>query len=246
MPDAQVRVLPEAGAPIVFQATDLQGICSLPGEVGGTCYVAVDLPPDAVAPGERYTLDVGLPDGGRLTGSTTVPGTFRMIRPVDTEAGGRCTIPPGTLLELQWTRSLGAWVYVVEADFGATLREAFPQYDVPAPFRTVGLSVGSADTTLVFPAEVGLFERFEEDATEVLAALQQGMPSGTEASVAVAAADRNYVNWVRGGSFNPSGNVRLASVTGDGTGVFGSLVVRDFRLFGRAPGSGGSLPPCMP
>ncbi len=40
----------------------------------------------------------------------------------------------------------------------------------------------------------------------------------------VAAADRNYINGVRGGSFNPSGQVRISSVTGDGVGVFGSLV----------------------
>jgi hypothetical protein len=40
----------------------------------------------------------------------------------------------------------------------------------------------------------------------------------------VAAVDRNYVNGVRGGSFNPSGRVRVSSVTGDGEGVFGSLV----------------------
>jgi hypothetical protein len=40
----------------------------------------------------------------------------------------------------------------------------------------------------------------------------------------VAAADRNYINGVRGGSFNPSGPVRISSVVGDAVGVFGSLV----------------------
>jgi hypothetical protein len=38
------------------------------------------------------------------------------------------------------------------------------------------------------------------------------------------------VNWVRGGSFNPSGTVRVPSISGGGTGVFGSLVTRTVRL----------------
>jgi hypothetical protein len=48
--------------------------------------------------------------------------------------------------------------------------------------------------------------------------------------VVVAAADRNYVNWVRGGNFNPSGLVRVPSVRGDGTGVFGSIVAKTVVL----------------
>lgn len=39
----------------------------------------------------------------------------------------------------------------------------------------------------------------------------------------IAAGDRNYVNWLRGGRFNPSGMIRVPSVHGDGTGVFGSV-----------------------
>jgi hypothetical protein len=44
------------------------------------------------------------------------------------------------------------------------------------------------------------------------------------ADVTIAAADRNYVNWERGGNFNPSGLIRVASIRGDGTGTFGSMV----------------------
>ena len=46
----------------------------------------------------------------------------------------------------------------------------------------------------------------------------------------IAAADRNYVNWVRRGAFNPSGIVRVPSLHGDGTGVFGSVVRKRFTV----------------
>lgn len=49
----------------------------------------------------------------------------------------------------------------------------------------------------------------------------------------MAAGDRNYVNWVRGGNFNPSGQVRVPSIVGDGTGVFASLVSRERILVTR-------------
>jgi len=73
-------------------------------------------------------------------------------------------------------------------------------------------------------------------------ALSRGLPEGVSAEVVIAAADRNYVNWVRGDSFNPSGAVRVASVRGDGTGVFGSFSSARFRL--RVT-RGGTLPACF-
>jgi hypothetical protein len=50
------------------------------------------------------------------------------------------------------------------------------------------------------------------------------------AEMVVAAIDRNYLNGVRGGSFNPSGTVRVSSVSGDGVGVFGSIVPVYLRI----------------
>jgi hypothetical protein len=67
-----------------------------------------------------------------------------------------------------------------------------------------------------------VFDRFSFN-QNLLRLLQTGLPGGTTARVVVAAADRNYINGVRGGSFNPSGPVRISSVVGDGVGVFGSL-----------------------
>ena len=62
--------------------------------------------------------------------------------------------------------------------------------------------------------------------------------------MSIAAADRNYVNWVRGGNFNPSGQVRVPSVRGDGTGVFAATVVRSLRVFAAPPGAPYDLPLC--
>ena len=66
------------------------------------------------------------------------------------------------------------------------------------------------------------------------------------ASVTVTAANRNYVNWARGGNFNPSGRVSIPSVTGDGTGVFGATVTRTFEMVVDPDSSGAAyeVPAC--
>jgi hypothetical protein len=109
------------------------------------------------------------------------------------------------------------------------------------PLRLFGLAISNTDTTIAFPAEFGVFDRFDADLTETLAAIQGGLPPGVEAEVVIAAADRNYVNWERGGAFNPSGFVRVPSVFGDGTGVFAAILPRSFFLTTAAVPS---LPPC--
>ncbi|RMH22893.1 MAG: hypothetical protein D6701_00910 [Gemmatimonadetes bacterium] len=105
-----------------------------------------------------------------------------------------------------------------------------------------GLSVSAADTTLSFPDEFGVFDRFDLD-RELAVRLQSGLPRGTAARIAVAAADPNYVNWVRGGEFNPSGAVRVPSLHGEGgTGVFGALVRR--RVDIETGSAAADLPAC--
>jgi len=76
---------------------------------------------------------------------------------------------------------------------------------------------------VVVPTEVGVFDRFSYD-QQLLRAIQGGFPPDVQVHILVAAADRNFVNGVRGGQFNPSGSVRVPSVVGDGVGVFGSIV----------------------
>jgi hypothetical protein len=95
---------------------------------------------------------------------------------------------------------------------------------------------------MMFPTDYGLFDRFDEDKHAVLLAIRDGLPVNVRAEVIVAAADNNYVNWVRGSNFNPSGLVRISSIQGDGTGVFGSLVPRDGEM--RTGPGGGNLPLC--
>jgi len=243
VPGARVEVHAADGRVMRFRATDIGGVCTVPGARGGTCYLSVDSTVFEVEHGARYRLEIELADGGRMHATTTVPGAFEFIQP---RAGTpACSVPPGSQLELTWSRSLDAGVYLVEADFGSSLAGAFPEIEPPDPFRTVGLSVGGADTTLVLPAELGVFDRFDEQATATLVALQRGLPRESVADVVVAAAEQNYVNWVRGGSFNPSGIVRIASVRGDGTGVFGALALRGFRVHGSSDGSGADHPSCF-
>jgi hypothetical protein len=214
---------------------DADSLCLQPAPPGplastGTCYVA-RVQSDAVRPGARYSLHIELSDRAPLQAATTVPGDFAITRP----AAASCRLAPGTGIELAWTGSTGAWVYVAEARFAglvASLRAAGADLpaDIPEPVDLLGLAIGATDTTMAFPGAFGLFDRFDAGVHPLLLALRDGVPPGVDAAVTVAAADRNYVNWVRGGSFNPSGTVRVPSVSGGGTGVFGSLVMRTVRL----------------
>jgi hypothetical protein len=85
-----------------------------------------------------------------------------------------------------------------------------------------------------------VFERFQYD-SDLLLAIRDGFPDFTLVELVLAAADRNWVNSVRGGNFNPSGLVRISTVVGDGVGVFASLnVERAVILVRRVTG----LPRC--
>lgn len=233
---AEVRVYGPEGAPLLFSAADEERECARPPEgleEAGSCYVSPPRP-GFVRPGATYRLEVALPDGGTLTGRTTVPGSFRVVRPEpETCVLGQPSYP------LVWTRSEGAWSYQVVA----YLRELAPGLeergvvDPPDELELTGLAVGSSDTTITFPGEFGVFDRFVLE-RDLLLALADGLPNGSRADIVFAAGDRNFVNWARGGTFNPSGQVRIPSVGGDGTGVFASLVVQRRSLVAEEDGSG--------
>ena len=191
----------------------------LSADSAGSCYLS-DSMPGFVVPGHTYTVEVEAPDGRRLVGTTIVPGAFEMVHP----AADTCAFPAGNV-ELTWTASSGAWSYQASASFTglADGLAALGVEDPPDSLELLGLAIGQSDTTIVFPSEFGVFDRFTLE-RDVALALQQGLPAGAAADIVVAAGDRNYVNWVRGGNFNPSGQVRVPSVTGDGTGVVASLV----------------------
>ena len=192
----------------------------------GSCYVT-STNALTVTPGQTYQLTIRV-GADVLTGTTTVPQDCAIVRPTV----GTCSLPPMSNLEVVWRASPNAWVYAAETNL-RNIRAALGPHGVTVdrdPLRLFGLSISSADTTLAFPREFGLFDRFDEDLTEALAFMQGGLPAGVIADVSIAAADRYYVNWERGGGFNPSGQVRVPSIRGAGSGVFGSLVPKTFQI----------------
>ena len=231
VPGAVVEVRADDGSVLPFFAIP-DTACFIPRNdvpVGshGSCYSS-RVNAMQIQPGRTYRLAVTLPDGRRLSGVTTVPGDFRLLRPT----ASICSVPEFTTLEVRWTASANAWVYANESSMRG-LQAALRPFNLRVndePLRLLGLSISGADTTIVFPAQFGIFDRFDDDLTAALAFLQKGMPRGVITDVGIAAADRNYVNWERGGNFNPSGLVRVPSVQGDGTGVFGSLVPKTFQV----------------
>ena len=222
-----------------FRATTVRldptdpSICAgdeLPPEFRGSCYFAGPLETRLFGPGALVEAIVRLPDGGRITGRTRVPGEYQIVNP-HTGRRRMCSLEAGQRLKVEWTRAEGAWAYISETQI-INLTEALQDTDIEVtedPLLLVGVSISEEDTTIVFPSEFGLFDRVNLD-RDLALVLQDGLPFGTQAEVVVAAADRNYVNWVRRGIFNPSGIVRVPSLYGDGTGVFGSVVRQRFTV----------------
>lgn len=230
-PRGTVSMMPEGEDPIRIPAASL-GTCfenEVPPAFPGSCYWAEEQGLESLRPGQRVDLEVTLTDGRTISGTTRVPEDFDFVI-----AGGLddvCLLRGGSSFNLVWSRSPSAWAYVSETlIFG--LGDALAPQGITVeedPLLLVGLAVSATDTSIVFPTQFGVFDRFDAQ-RDVLVTLQNGLPLGASAVIRVAAADRNYVNWVRGGSFNPSGQVRVPSVVGDGTGTFGSIVLRSINV----------------
>lgn len=241
-PGALVQIIRSDG--VVYRLRELLDpaacVSSTPLSGTGTCYLLAgheleEVP--ALAPGDSLRLEVETIDGGVLYAGTVVPGAFGLYGPTNEQV---CTITADEPFPLAWSPSEGAWAYVGETQMYG-LRAALEPRGIEVevdPLFLVGISISATDTTLVFPAEFGVFERFELDA-EVAQVLQQGLPPSSWAEIVVSAVDRNYVNWVRGGNFNPSGTVRIPSVQGDGTGFFGSSISRWLEVLVNPPPQGG-------
>jgi hypothetical protein len=231
---ADVVVTRGDGVAIRFQETPLACYsvdagyldAETPIEIRGTCYASPNAAGRWVTPGATYDLSVRTSRGEEARGRTTVPGNFALrdvpFSRVNDQQPPACNLEPATTLPLTWTQAAGAWGYIAPMQISG-LRVVLPDtFDAPDPLEFIGVSVSAADTSLVLPNEFGVFDRFEIN-QNLARLLQTGLPAGTTARVVVAAADRNYINGVRGGSFNPSGPVRISSIVGDGVGVFGSL-----------------------
>ena len=218
------------------------GVCLVsfsPDSNPGRCYAGAL--PASVFPGKRVTMEIAVADGRKITGGTVIPEDFEIVSP--TASSGTCRVPSERLLEVAWTPSPGAWAYPSETALQG-VREVLVAKDVQFddlddPLILFGLAISDSDTTVSFPNEYGLFDRFGDDVTtRALIELQDGLLTGMSASITVAAADRNYVNWQRGGNFNPSGLVRVPSLRGDGTGVLGSTVRRTVNVEVGGPATG--------
>lgn len=244
VPGAEVLITSARGFTLELAVLDEGASCAydMPVEGTGTCYTTSVESAARIFPGDLLEVEITLPGGGLIEGSSRVPEGFLMVTPAGTE---NCQVPPLTPLELRWTASGGAWAYVGEALIRGLRGALAPQgIEVESdPLFLQGLSVSAADTTIVLPGEFGIFDRFDLD-QGLAVALQKGLPAGTDARVVVTAADRNYVNWLRGGNFNPSGIVKIPSLRGDGTGVFATSVSRRFQVVVPGVGETSSAPPC--
>lgn len=261
VPGARVTVTGENGRTVVLQEStepcyhfsalyfEERG-----GSVQATCYVSSNADGQWVVPGAVYRLRVETPDGGVIQGRTRVPGRFNLRRiPFSREEGTRslagCALPPNRTIQVTWTRSDSAWSYVAPLrifDLKEALAATGVRVDIPNPLELTGLAISEEDTTIALPTEFGVFDRFQFD-NGALAAIQSGFPEDVLAELVVAAADRNYVNAIRGGNFNPSGPVRISSVSGDGVGVFGSIVplYASVRVMTEATARRFDLPICQ-
>jgi hypothetical protein len=220
--DARVTVTDGSGSPALLALAAVDECAAVrPEETTGSCFLAASALAASYEAGEALSLEVELADGRRLSGSTRVPGAFALDG-----LAGTCRVEPDTRLPFQWTRSDEAWAYLSEASIlglpGALAAEGI---EAPDTVFLLGLSISESDTTVSFPNEFGVFDRFDLE-RDLALRLQVGLPEGASADVAITAIDRNFTNWIRGGNFNPSGAVRVPSLVGDGSGVFGSAVTR--------------------
>ncbi len=244
VPGARVSVITPDGGEVLF-AEDASLTClqweepdtavEARIEVEATCYTSPEEAGHWVVVGATYELRIQTADGRQLRGRTEVPGAFSWRAPAALRepitGDPACTLPPDMVVPLVWSSSPGAWVYLAEMKI-LGLKAALAERGIPnAPdsLRLTGVSISEADTLLAIPTQLGVFQRGQLDQA-LLRELQRGFPQGVQAQVVVAALDRNLVNALRGGAFNPSGNIRISSVVGDGIGVFGSLVPLSFSL----------------
>ena len=221
VPGARVLLTLPGGSTVTLEENTIEG-------VEGSCYATSGSGLDALSSGDLVTAEIVAPDGRRLDGATAIPGAFALYA---LSVSDSCYTPPGQSFEVVWSPSDEAWAYSAETLIWNLPEALAPQGIVVEedPLYLLGVSVSQEDTTVVFPTEFGVFERFDLD-RDLALAVSEGLPAGTFADVTIGALDRNWVNWVRGGSFNPSGLVRVPSLRGDGTGVIGSVVRRSFRV----------------
>lgn len=238
-PEAVVRVLAENGTEVLLtEAADeecVYGDDPTDPADPRRCYAAT-VTPAFVQPSDRLVLQVDVVGGGRIEGGTQVPAEFELIDP---NGGGACTVATGAL-DFIWTQSEGTWYYVTSMELSGIAPDLVSLgTEDPADTAIVSaIAVSQSDTVVTFPDDFFL-DVYSDDlgyTTELRAVVDEGIQPHWVASAYVTAIDRNYTNWVRGGGFHPSGTIRIPSLRGAGTGVFGSSVVLERRIAGSASG----------
>lgn len=243
--DARVTVRRSDGLSFLLSGAAVEDcVESAPVLEPGACFLVDDSTTRVLAPGDIFEVEIVLADGGLIFGAAQVPGRFDLAGYPAT-----CRVPPDVLMEIEWSPSERAWAYLNETsirDLPAALEPEGIEVE-DDPLYLLGLSVSDSDTSIVFPSQFGVFNRFDLD-QDVAVRLQRGLPAGSRAQVSITAVDRNYVNWARGGNFNPSGQVRIASLRGDGTGVFGATYGHSFQVLSRTDPipSGAECPGVLP
>ena len=204
----------------------------------GTCYMA-SAPSAHFAPGEELSLRTVTRNGRILTGVSTMPDSF--LPSGITVSDGRCRMNPDTNYDIRWESVTRAWAFIAGARFARLPRSLWP-YGDDLYLRTAWLASAGA-RSMVFPrALVG--GGVEERARKAARALETGLPWRVTADLAVAAVDRNWANWIRPGRYDPNGEVRIPSVFGDGTGMFGTGVRWTVTLESRDSGDETGLVDC--
>jgi hypothetical protein len=239
LPNALIVVRRSDGLTLDLVLTGLEAcLDSLLTVESGACFLADPAQTPNLSPGDLLEVEVTFADGGTLFGAARVPSSFQ-IDGISTT----CRLDPNTLLPIRWSRSEGAWAYYNEISILGLPDALEPEgiVVVEDPLHLLGLSISDQDTTIVFPSEFGVFDRFDLD-QDLSTRLQDGLPTSTRAEVSITAVEGNFVNWARGGNLNPSGQVRVPSLRGDGTGVFGATVNRGFDVVSSDQAS--PLPDC--
>ena len=252
VPGASVWITGESGRSIeLVEEADPRSACATPlpkaiaerrGDDArlpiGSCYT-VTTSSAYFAPGEQLSLTITMADGETLQGVTRIPGAFA---PSGLSVnGGRCRMEPGTNYRFAWPPAEAAWAYIGEAEITGLSPELWPRDDaLHLPVTSIGDQTG-----MMFPRDF-LFEVIDIREGSLYRTLHAGLPEGAAADIAIGAVDRNWTNWVRPGRLLPQGEVRVPSVFGDGTGMFGAAVRWKVSVESRHAEGEGDLPLCGP
>ena len=217
---ASVRIVDRSGRSLQLEELPSEReVCRAQhATTSGTCYAAA-APSAYFAPLAELSLQVALPDGRQLFGTSTIPGLFTPSRLALRD--GRCRAEPETNYRIEWDPVEGAWAHIAEAEFTG-LRSNL--WSSPHPLHLSAAWMASyPDYRMGFPRKL-LEEDVPWNARKAARRLESGLPWGVTARLAVAAIDRNWANWIRPGQVHWAGDVPVPSVFGDGTGMFGTAV----------------------